>query len=256
MRKYLGVSWASKGWLGVVLRADGGDTTELFPSMWNLWQAHSDADRVCIDIPAGLPADGPRACDTEAKQLLQPVSRRVLYTPTRAAVAKRTLTEAKALNEESGYSIQNRAWSIVPRIREVDTFLQATPAAQDVVVETHPELCFFGLADRTPVTDSKRTSAGIERRLQLLADEDIGAKRLYDDATEFLQPAYAPLIGGPADIVDALAAAVTAQRDVDRCETLPSGTHERDECGLPMQMVYPDDIKQTTLSAVGATDSR
>jgi predicted RNase H-like nuclease len=253
MAKYLGVDWASKGWFGVILRDDGDHTTDLFPSIWNLWQSHSDADQICIDIPIGLPTDRPRACDREAKQLLQDVNRRVFYTPTRAAIAERNLDAAKEVNEEAGYSIQNQAWSQVPRIREVDGFLHATPTAQDVLIETHPELCFFGLADRTLVVESKQTSAGINERLDLLSDEATDAEGIYEDATEtFLEPEYAPLVSGPDDIVDALAAAVTAQREADQCETPPSGAHEVDDHGLPMQMVYPDDTTQTTLPGVSA----
>lgn len=65
--------------------------------------------------------------------------------PTRQAIQERNLKDAKAVNKEAGYSIQNQVWSIVPRSRGVNSSLQATPAAQDVLVEIHPEVCFFGL---------------------------------------------------------------------------------------------------------------
>lgn len=70
MKKYIGVDWASKGWLGVILRDDGAWDTDHFPTIWSLWKSHSDASRIFIDIPIGLPADTKRACDVEAKQKL------------------------------------------------------------------------------------------------------------------------------------------------------------------------------------------
>lgn len=257
MGKYLGVDWASKGWFGAILRDDGVHETDLFPSVWNLWREHHDAQRVCTTIPTGLPTNERRACDRAAKDCLQEVNRRVFYTPTRIAIEQRNLEDAKVVNEQAaGYSIQNQAWSIVPRIREVDTFLQATPEARDVVVETHPEVCFYGLQGRRPVLEPKDTDDGIQARLELLSGDLPNVQTIYNDAIEaFLQPEYAPLVSGPDDIVDALAAAVTAKRDAARCATLPEGAVPADDNGLPMQIVYPDEARQTTLSAVENTDS-
>lgn len=251
MGKYLGVDWASKGWFAVMLRDEGEDSTDLFPSIWTLWQAHNDADRICIDIPIGLPSDGKRACDRDAKDCLQAVNRRVFYTPTRQAIQERNLEDAKAVNEEAGYSIENQAWSIVPRIREVDSFLQATPAAQEVIVETHPEVCFYGLNGREPIREPKDTADGIDARMAVLAEEPFDARGVRRDGVEtFLQPDYAPHVSGEDDIVDALAAAVTAKRGPGRWATLPAGEAVFDAEGLPMRIVYPDEARQTTLSAV------
>lgn len=254
MAKYVGVDWASKGWFGVVLRDDDTWETDHFPTIWSLWKRHSDASRILVDIPIGLPADGRRACDVEARQKLGRQGRSVFYTPIRRAVYQHNLDDAKEINEKAGYSIQNQAWSVVPRIREVDEFLDMNPGGRDRLYETHPELCFYSLNGRETVP-SKKTEAGIERRKALVADEHPDAMTIYEEARKkYLTPGYASFLSAEDDILDALVAAVTAQRPMAELSRLPVDTDPPlDERGLPMQMVYPSDINQTRLSTLTET---
>lgn len=254
MAKYIGVDWASRGWFGVILHDDDTWATDLFPSIWSLWKYHSDAARILIDIPIGLPSDHRRACDANAKSVLQHRHRSVFYAPVRDAVYQPNLEAAKATNEaKADFSIQNQAWSIVSRIREVDEFLDMYPGARDRVLETHPEVCFYALNGRNPLEDSKSTEVGIDRRKALLADEHPEAMRIYEEAVnQYTVPDYAPTVSGVDDIVDALAAAVTARRPPKKRSTLPGPDPPEDGRGLPMQIVYPDDIEQTRLSSLDA----
>lgn len=252
MAKYIGVDWASSGWFGVILDDEGDWTTDLFPSIWSLWKYHSDASKILLDIPIGLPSTDRRVCDVEAKSILGPRQRSIFYAPIREAVYQQNLDDAKAINEaEAGYSIQNQAWSIVPRIREVDEFLDMYPSARDRVLETHPEVCFYALNGRTALSDPKTTAEGIDRRIELLAEEYADVRALYDDSVErYRTPSYAPTIGGDDDILDALVAAVTARRTSENRSTLPEGRPPTDDRGLPMQIVYPGDSAQTRLSSL------
>lgn len=252
MAKYIGVDWASKGWFGVILGEEGTYETDFFPSIWSLWKNHSDADRVFIDIPIGLPTDGKRACDVEAREKLGRQGSRVFYTPIRDAVYEHNLEDAKETNEAVGFSIQNQAWGIVPRIREVDEFLDMNPTARDRLIETHPELCFYALNDQQPVVASKTTEAGIQRRAELLAAEHPDARSIYEASIErYMTPKYASFLRAEDDILDALVAAVTAKRADDRLTSLPErGSPPRDERGLPMQIVYPSDLNQTRLTTL------
>jgi len=247
--KYIGVDWASKGWVGVILRDDGSWDTDHFPTIWSLWKCHTDASRIFIDIPIGLPTDNKRACDVEAKQKLGQQGRSVFYTPLREAVYEQNLEDAKETNEKAGYSIQNQAWSIVPRIREVDEFLDMNPGARDRLFETHPEVCFYSL-NGGETMPPKKTETGIQRRRALLADEYSEAIEIYEQACDlYLTPEYASFLNAKDDILDALVAAVTARRQMSEIARLPEGGDlPRDGRGLPMQMLYPNDVNQTRLS--------
>ena len=242
MAKYIGVDWASKGWFGVILYDNGSWETDHFPTIWSLWKNHSDAFRISIDIPIGLPANNRRACDVEAKQKLGQQGRSVFYTPLREAVYEQNIEDAKETNLEAGYSIQNQAWGIVPRIREVDEFLDMTPSARDCLFETHPELCFYSLNEQKTLP-RKETEVGIQRRKELLENEQLEALSIYEQACDlYLTPEYASFLNSKDDILDALVAAVAAKRPVDELARLPKANDPpQDACGLPMQMVYPSD---------------
>ncbi|PSQ58120.1 MAG: hypothetical protein BRD23_07680 [Halobacteriales archaeon SW_9_67_25] len=236
MATHIGVCWASTGWFGVVLR-NGDWTADHFPSVWSLWKYHSDADRILVDVPVGLPMDARRACDVEAKRKLRPHGRRICYAPVREAVYEGNLDDAKETNEAAGYSIQNQAWPRVPRVREVDEFIDENPGARDRLRETRPELCFYALNGHNPVADSKRTDEGIRRRLALLADELPDATAIYEACRDrYMTPR------------------VTARRSADDLSELPERADPpRDERGLPMRIVYPSDVNQTRLTTLAGS---
>lgn len=252
MSKYAGLDWAGKGWIGIILRDDGTWETDLFPSVWSFWKYHSDADRVLIDIPIGLPDEttGRRSCDIQAKEVLKPRHRSVFYAPIRAAVYEKNLEDAKEVNETAGFSIQNQAWGIVPRIREVDEFLDMNPVAQDRLRETHPELCYHAFKGE-PLIHSKHTSDGIAERRELLIEESQNAERILEAMEDqYTKPKYAPMVRHVSDILDAVAAAVTAQRDLHDLTTVPDNP-PTDDRGFPMEIVYPAPGVQTTLAEIG-----
>jgi predicted RNase H-like nuclease len=255
MAKYVGLDWASKGWFGVILDDDGSWETDLFPSIWSVWKYHSDASRILVDIPVGLPSDEKRICDVKAKEKLAHRQGSVFYTPVRKAVYEQNLDEAKETNEsEADFSIQNQAWSIVPRIREVDEFLDVYPSARDRVRETHPEVCFYALNGRNALAEGKKTTDGRRRRKALLTEEHQNAMGIYEESVDrYTTPGYAPMVSGRDDILDALVAAVTARRSSDERLTLPEAP-PTDERGLPMQIIYPSDTEQTRLSTLESHD--
>jgi predicted RNase H-like nuclease len=255
MSKAIGLDWASNGWFGVILTDGGAWETDLFPSIWSVWKYHSDATQILVDIPIGLPSDAKRACDVRAKEKLGRRQHSVFYTPIREAVYEQNIEEAKETHEEAAdFSIQNQAWSLVPRIREVDEFLDMYPSARDRLHETHPELCFYALNGRTPLTAGKKTEEGRRQRKALLADEHPDAMTIYEESVgRYTTPSYAPMVSGPDDILDALVAAVTAQRSSSECLTLPEAP-PTDARGLPMQIVYPSDTEQTRLSTLESHD--
>lgn len=247
MATYLGLEWTSKGWFGASRSEDRWDC-DLFPTVWSAWRRHADADRILIDAPIGLPGpdDGRRRCDALAKEFLGERQASVFYTPIREAVYETRLEEAKAINEEAGYSIQNQAWSVVPRIREVDEFLDTHPGARDRMRETHPEVCYRALRG-APLTTPPNSADGPRERREVLIDAAPDLEGPLDEAIDrFTSPRYAPLVTDPRRVQDAFVAALTASRSEEGLATLPVAPPE-DDRGLPMAIVYPTEHRQLTL---------
>ncbi|MDB2262497.1 DUF429 domain-containing protein [Halorubrum ezzemoulense] len=181
MAEYLGLDWAGNGWLGIILRDDGNHDFDLFPSILSVWNNYKDADQILIDIPIGLSKNGKRPCDERAMELLKPTRHNSVFsTPVREAVYAKTLKEAKEINEEFGFSISNQAWSICPRIREVDELFDEFSEATGRVRESHPEVCFAAL-DGSAMEHKKTTEEGLSERKEFLFDEDESLEALYED---------------------------------------------------------------------------
>ena len=121
----------------------------------------------------------------------------------------------------------------MPKITEVDRVMQAR---QPSVREVHPEICFWALNNRNPMRSGKKKPGGIEERLCVLEQVDPRARKIFDEGcTSFRRKDVAK-----DDILDALAAAVTAYRGwTDQLRALPeNNTPQKDGKGLPMEMVF------------------
>lgn len=124
------------------------------------------------------------------------------------------------------------------------------PSARDRLYETHPEVCFYALNGQTALDAPKKTEEGLRQRKALLDNEHPDAMSILETAIErYTTPGYAPMVSGADDILDALVAAVTAQRSPDECSKLPEAP-PTDERGLPMQIIYPSGTEQTRLSTL------
>ena len=177
----------------------------------------AEATVIAIDMPIGLPAGTPRACDMAARKLLQPHGSRVFPAPPRAALDHADDYAAACLAAQSvtGKSLSKQTWNLLRAIAEVDE-LTDDPR----IVECHPEIA-FALMNGHPVDAKKKTPAGREERLALL-------RRWLPDLAD---PAYGD------DGLDAIACAWSAAR-IARSEalTLPHGEVPRDDAGRPMRI--------------------
>jgi predicted RNase H-like nuclease len=158
---------------------------------------------IAVDMPIGLPSEGRRACDSEARRMLGARRSSVFPVPTRDALA------ATSFAEVSGLSIQG--WNLVPKIREVDACWEPR------VRECSPELSFTVLAG-APMVHNKRTPEGRAERLAVLGDVMASAKGA---ATH--------------DVLDAHACLRTARR-VAGGEALELGDGTIDALGRPMRV--------------------
>jgi len=162
---------------------------------------------LAVDMPIGLPDEGRRACDTEARRRLGPRRSSVFPVPTRGALAATTFADV------SGLSIQG--WHLVPKIREVDACWERR------VVECSPELS-LAVVSGAPMTASKRTPEGRAERLDVLGVAFPGMTLRAKGAAGH-------------DVLDAHACLLTARR-VAAGEALELGDGAVDGRGRPMRV--------------------
>jgi predicted RNase H-like nuclease len=237
MSRFVGVDWASGCW--VVVATDGYNveiTTE--PSILNVWCRHRQADSILVDIPIGLPETSPRACDERAKEFLANRRSSVFAVPCRDAVETRDYDRAR---EKNGGKLGSQSWGLIPRIREVDTFLSIHSEAEDSIYESHPEVCYAQFAEQEGIEsiDSKQNPDGIDDRVEILeiVNEEIGG-----EVREFIskrrnEAAWHQQIqsGRTDDVLDAAVLALTATEADGDFAVFPK---ERDANDRPA-IVYP-----------------
>jgi predicted RNase H-like nuclease len=221
--RVLGVDGCRGGWLAAGLNdADHVD-----------WQWTADfaellrqpADVVAVDIPIGLPDDGIRACDVQARRALGRRGVTVFPAPVRRVLGATTYTEARALLAAAGgRSMSAQAFGIVAAVRQVDAAVR--PADEVRVVEAHPELAFVLMGNGVPLA-GKRSAEGAAARVRLLATW------LPDVASVIAQ---APAHARPDDALDALACAWVARRWRTGTACV-LGDGSRDARGLLMRIV-------------------
>ena len=236
--KFVGVDGCKAGWFSVCLDNDGGYDVGVHPHFVDLLDHYGSESLFLVDIPIGLIESGSaeRRCDVEARKRLERRKSSVFRVPTRAAVHKATLGEASEAEERlTGKRIGSTSWGIVSKIREVDLVMRnLTSGERKYVKEVHPELLFWGLNDRQDMGYNKKRPLGHAERMAVLRRFEPSAQDVYKTAFDrWLRKEVAR-----DDILDALAAAVTARLGYpDKLQTLPANP-PKDEHGLRMEMVF------------------
>ena len=180
-----------------------------------------------IDIPIGL-LDGSRPCDKAARKLLgQPRGTSVFAAPGREVLSAKNHAEASEVNRQrTTRGLSQQAWGIVPKIKQVDDAI--TPDCQRWAFEVHPEVCFWALNQRRPMTHNKKTKEGAAERIAVL-------RPVFSEIERHL--ANRPPRVGADDLLDAAVAAWTALRR-HRGEAGCVCPPERDEKGLSVAIHY------------------
>jgi len=229
-----GLDGCRAGWALATVDRDGGVEVAVITSFADAVARVRDGRlaALAVDMPIGLPDDGRRAADGEARARLGHRRSTVFPTPARPVLVAADYDEALALSRRAtGTGLSVQAFNLLRRMREVDQLVD--PSLQDRVVECHPELAFAALAG-APVPVSKHTAAGIAARSGLLeaALQDLGA--VAGAASDLVER---PPRGARADdVADALAIALVARRlDRGEVERLGDGAHDRR--GLRMEIV-------------------
>lgn len=238
---FFGVDGCKVGWFAVGLTEEAKWQAKVFPDISSLWNQYRDARLILIDVPIGLrdTDSSERHCDKEARALLSPERKpSVFVSPCRAAVYAATNEEAKIINtQKTGRSLSVQTLAIIPKIRQVDQLLTSNKEARSHIRETHPELCFWALNNGISTVFRKKDKRGIEERKEILTS----AYPQTSEVLDYSLQQYARKDVAEDDILDALAAAVTASRKGKGLLAIPDNP-EFDSEGLPMEMVvtsYP-----------------
>lgn len=158
-------------------------------------------DVVAIDIPIGLPTNGPRQADVLARKLIGRRDSSVFATPVRAALTAATHAEATAISvEATGKGMSQQAYALAAKILGVDAWARSGFGRR--VIEVHPEVTFATMANR-PLVHPKSTWAGSEERRAILRGNGIAVPTELGLAGE---------MASSDDVLDAAAASWTAAR--------------------------------------------
>ncbi len=158
----------------------------------------------------------------------------IFSPPCRDALAAENYPEACRINlEVCDRKISKQVWHIRRKIKEIDNLMSTQPAAWDILRETHPEVCFWALAGKQPMTHYKKSPEGKAERLAVLKNYLGQSSTVINTALDRYRRKQLTC----DDILDALVNAVTATRLDRNMETLPPEP-VMDMLGLPMQMIY------------------
>ncbi len=241
---FVGVDGCRAGWFAVFLegenRSDCSWKVEIFPEFSflvdflknNYGQAEP---LILIDIPIGLKTgSGERLSDIGARSLLKARKSSIFPVPCREAVYAETYKEACEVNEKlTGKRISKQAWNIVPKIQDVDTFLVGNKSFREKVREVGPEICFQAFAG-FPMKYSKKKVEGFLERKEALGNVCPFA----DEVIEYALSKYRRKDLAKDDILDALAAVLTAKMGGMYGFKYVPNEPETDGKGLKIQMVY------------------
>lgn len=232
---YIGIDGCKDGW--IIADLDYGQlTVRQFEKLSEFSDEYyvEDIDKCLIDMPIGLP-EKPEDLrpDAEARKELRDRGTTVFPVPCRQAVYKSTEAEQKTENLRIlGKSLSKQSTAIIPKIREVDTFLEDHQEYRKVICESHPEVCFSRL-NGGAFLGRKKEYIGITQRQAILSGflQSTVIDDVWSQATG--------LHCNPDDILDAVCLVVTAALDAHHlCETIPEEP-QKDARGLRMQMVVP-----------------
>jgi 8-oxo-dGTP diphosphatase len=191
-------------------------------------------DGCLIDMIIGLQGNGTDVRpDPEARREMKGRASTIFPAPCRAAVYGVTKAERLDANVKVlGKKFTSQTDAIIPKIREVDEFLQTHSTYKNEIMESHPEVCFARLNGEVLMT-SKHTNEGIRDRSKVLS------KYLTEVTYEDIKEMASSMKCNMDDITDSICLAIVSNLYCQgKTETIPARPMQ-DETGLLMQMVVP-----------------
>lgn len=231
----VGVDGCKGGWIAAVIRK-GDLELYKFGSLDEI-TAELPFDACLIDMVIGLQGNEEQLRpDDMARKILKGRASTVFSAPCRKAVYGKTKEERIEANIQVLHKKFSRQTdSIIPKIREVDEFLQANTQYKNRLQESHPEVCFARLNGGVLHT-SKHDMEGIKERAMVISDflPGITAEWITENARKMKCNAD--------DITDSICLAIVANMLMQgKTESIPSEPMT-DDTGLLMQMIIPKKI--------------
>lgn len=204
----VGIDGCKGKWLCVAISRTGCEVN-LFDHIREVCEHYEPADSILIDMPIGLPENAnDMRPDAALRKALKGKASSVFNVPCRQAIYQAEYEKASATNHEiMGKKLSKQSFAILPKIKEVDLFLQTNPAWKNHLLESHPEYCFSLLNSGLPVIENKQTAEGMTKRLSLLQQH-------YPNSCELLnrfKMRYPTLASKNDDLLDALVLAVVGK---------------------------------------------
>jgi predicted RNase H-like nuclease len=210
-----GVDGCRAGW-ACVSYSDGPSLARLgiFPDFTALVDALPRTTIVAVDMPIGLPdriSRGGRGPEKLIRPLLGERQSSVFSIPSRRAVYSPGYVQACSFalaTSSPRRKVSRQAFALFSKIREIDGFPRNHPEDCGRIIEVHPELAFWRLNRKEPMSKPKKVRGrvyppGIGERSDLLSRHGYLA--------DFLS-APVPRGVGADDVADACAVALIAAR--------------------------------------------
>ncbi len=226
-----GVDGCRAGWICFLVDTQSRKTTvEIIGKFASLLALERAPKIIAVDIPIGLADAESRPCDIEARRLLgKPRSNSVFPAPVRPALQAEDYIEACQLSRSGcGKALSKQTFAIIAKIREVDSLMMVK--RQNRIFEVHPEVSFWALNGEKPMRYNKRLDEGRKERLQLVL--------CYYPAIEVHLSRLKRKEAKPDDLLDAAAAAWTAERIAQGRARCVSQSVEVDSRGVALNIFY------------------
>ena len=235
----IGVDGCRAGWIIAEISQKNRLSFDIFSTITIAWPQMEHAARILIDIPIGLieRKSEPRECDHLARKALGwPRSSSIFPPPCRSALYAKTYDKANELNRKyTKHGLSKQTWYISPKILEVDLFIRHNLLINQILWESHPELCFWSLNQQKSMLHSKRKPVGFQERLDLLENASKKINLQVDIDSIFNRFPRSQV--QKDDILDAWVLALTATGQLGELKSFPKNP-SFDTLNLPQRIVY------------------
>jgi len=232
----VGIDGCKFGWIAVQIELNGSFSISKHAHFSEIFEVYPSANRYLVDMVIGLGDKNiARNVENLARERLKPHRTSSVFTPPcRNAVYAKNYEKAKRINlKELNKSISIQSWNIVPKIKEVDSFLLENKSLQRKVWEAHPEICFAALNQGQPMTLKKSIPQGEEERITILQKKYKKAREIYEEGIQIFFRKNVK----KDDLLDAICLAVNAMLgEQEEYDFIFSNKNKKDREGVEIKM--------------------